>query len=398
MSKMNSQPATTDRAAIFSRAARLVIKVGSGVLTDADGLDRRRVDLLADSIARLHAAGRQVVLVSSGAIASGRAKLGLSAEQLRTVPQKQAAAALGQSGLMRAYEEAFARGGLKAAQVLLTASDLEDRRRYNNIHNTFTTLLEWGVVPVVNENDTVAVEEIKLGDNDNLAAMLSTLLQADLMINLTNVDGVLDDDPRANPDARRIPVVDRVQPGLIRAASSQPGAVGRGGVLSKVLAAEKTACAGIPAVVANGLIDDILDRLFAGQDLGTLFTPHGRRLTGRKYWIAFTAAGGGWVAMDEGAVRPIVEQGKSLLAAGIREVHGPFEAGDAIRVLGPGEVVLGVGLTNYSSADLELIKGLRSEYFEQILGRKDSDVVIHRDNFAVFSLDEEESLACLLNK
>jgi glutamate 5-kinase len=398
MKKMSSQAIHNDRRELFAKVNRLVIKVGSGVLTNRAGLDHHQVRVLADQISRLVESGRQVVLVSSGAIASGRAALGLSASRLRSVPQKQAAAALGQSGLIQAYEEAFAPHGRKVAQVLLTASDLEDRRRYNNIHNTFTTLLEWGVVPVVNENDTVAVEEIKLGDNDNLAAMLTALLQADLMINLTNVDGLLDDDPRNNPQAQRIPVVDKVEPALIRAASSQPGAVGRGGVLSKVLAAEKTACAGIPALVANGLIDDVLDRLFAGQDLGTLFTTHGQRLTGRKHWIAFTAASHGLVVIDEGAVRPIVEKGKSLLAAGIREVRGPFEAGDAIRVLGPGELVLGVGLTNYSSAELEKIKGLRSDYFEQILGRKDSDEVIHRDNFAVFSLDEEESLACLLNK
>lgn len=263
------------RSQIFDNARRIVIKVGSGVLTDEHGLDLARVAGLADQVARLAQSGRQLVLVTSGAVASGQAKLGLKRDQLRSVPAKQAAAALGQSGLMRAYEEAFAAHGVNVAQVLLTGSDLNNRERYNNIHNTLSTLLEWRVVPIVNENDTVATQEIQLGDNDNLAAMLTILLHADLMINLTNVSGIMDADPRVNPKAKRIPVVEKVDAGLLQAASAQPGAVGRGGILSKVVAAERPP-AGVPAIVANGTEEAIIDRLARGEDLGTLFTPSDR--------------------------------------------------------------------------------------------------------------------------
>ena len=386
-----------DRAELIASSRRIVVKVGSGVLTTPQGLDRRRVGLLAGQLARLAGGRRQVVLVSSGAVASGRAKTPLAPGHELRLHEKQAAAALGQASLMQAYEDAFANLGLQAAQVLLTASDLTDRHRYLNARNTLYTLLDWGVIPVVNENDTVSVAEIKLGDNDNLAAMLTNLLGAELMINLTNVDGILDADPRRNPGARRIPLVEKVDAQLLQAASSQPGAVGLGGILSKVRAADKVARCGAHTIVANGLVDDILDRLAAGEDLGTLFLPRGKRLRGRKHWIAFTAHQDGELVVDEGAVRPLTEQGKSLLPAGIREVRGSFQAGSAVRVLGPGDCILGVGISNYPSRDIELIKGLRSDQIAGRLGRKDYDEVIHRDNLVVFGLDEEESLACLLN-
>ncbi len=373
----------------------MVVKVGSGVLTGPEGLDRRRVTILAGQLARLASGGRQVVLVSSGAVASGRGKLGLMGQAL-TIPQKQAAAALGQASLVQAYEEAFAPHGRQVAQVLLTAADLRRRARWDNARNTFFTLLDWNVIPIVNENDTVAVAEIKLGDNDNLAAMLTNLLGASLLVNLTNVDGVLDDDPRVNPDARLIPVVERVEAELLQSASAQPGAVGLGGIFSKVRAADKVARCGAHTIVANGTRDDVLDAIAAGQEVGTLFLPHPSRLTSRKHWIAFAAAQAGELVVDEGAVRPLVERGKSLLAAGVRQVHGDFSAGQAVRVLGPGDVILGVGLTNYSSGELEAIKGLHSPEIAARLGREDAPEVIHRDDLVVFDLDEEEEVACLL--
>jgi glutamate 5-kinase len=385
-----------DRAELLHSCRRLVVKVGSAVLAGPEGLDRRRVGLLAAQVARLASPERQVLLVSSGAVATGRAKLGLLGAKLSTA-QKQAAAALGQSGLMQAYEEAFEQHGQKVAQVLLTANDLRDRGRYENARNTLVTLLDWGVIPVVNENDTVAVEGIKLGDNDNLAALLTNLLGAEVLVILTNVDGLMDSDPRANPAARRIPLVERVEADLLKAASSQPGSVGLGGVLSKVRSADKVARCGAHTIVANGLMDDVLDRLAAGDDLGTLFRPRSAPLTSRKHWIAFAAAQAGEILVDEGAVRPLLEKGKSLLAAGIRQVRGDFAAGQAVRVLGPGEVILGVGLCAYSSEDLSKIKGLRSDQIEACLGHKDSDEVIHRDNLVVFTLAEEEEVACLLN-
>lgn len=385
-----------NRAQVFENARKVVVKIGSGVLTGSHGLNLERVVELAGQIARLAKAGRQVVLVSSGAVASGQAKMGLKRDQLRSVRAKQAAAALGQSGLMRAYEEAFAAHGINVAQVLLTNADLTNRDRYNNVHNTFETLLEWGVVPVVNENDTVTTDEIKLGDNDNLASMLTILLQADLLVNLTNVNGVMDDDPRANPDAKRIALVKQVDSALLKAASAQPGAVGRGGILSKVVAAEKVACGGVPAIVANGMMDGVIDRLAQGEDLGTLFTPLGERLPGRKHWIAFTAKHDGAVVVDAGAVRAICEQGKSLLAVGIQAVRGSFDAHGAIRVIGSDQEVLGVGLSNYSSIDIERIKGMRASQIKELGDINGSEVVIHRDDLAVFSRKDEESLACLL--
>jgi glutamate 5-kinase len=387
-----------DRKELFAASRRVVVKVGSGVLTTpGQGLDRRRVGLLAGQIARLAAGGRQVLLVSSGAVASGRAKAGLPADHELSLKEKQAAAALGQAGLMQAYEEAFAASDRKVAQVLLTAADLRHRARFTNAQATLQTLLEWRVIPIVNENDTVSVEEIKLGDNDNLAAMLTNLLGAGLMVNLTNVDGILEADPRVNPAARRIPVVDKVDSRLLQAASAQPGAVGLGGVLSKVRAADKVARAGACTIVANGLMDDVLDRLAVGEDLGTLFLPRTAPLTSRKHWIAFTAEGGGEVVVDQGAVRPLVEGGKSLLAAGVREVRGDFPARSAVKVLGPQGVILGVGLSNYSSDDLAKIQGLRSAEVRGCLGENCPNEVIHRDNLVVFDPEDEESVACLLN-
>ena len=386
------------RAELIAKSRRVVVKVGSAVLTDPDqGLDRTRVERLAGQVARLATAGRQVVLVSSGAIASGRAKAGIPPGRELSLSEKQAAAALGQAGLVQAWEEAFAAHGRQAAQILLTAADLRSRRRFTNARATLFTLLEWGIIPVVNENDTVSVAEIKLGDNDNLAAMLTNLLGAELLIVLTNADGILDHDPRQDPRARLIPEVERVEAELLKAASAQPGAVGTGGILSKVRAADTVARCGAHTIVANGLVDGVLDRLAAGEELGTLFRPRPSPLSSRKHWIAFTAPGGGEVVVDEGAVRPLVEGGKSLLAAGVREVRGSFEAGSAVKVLGPGGVILGVGLCNYSSRELEAIKGLHSDQIRRRLGRPNHHEVIHRDNLVVFDLDEEESLACLLS-
>ncbi len=387
-----------NRNQIISSVRRVIVKVGSGVLTaGGNGLDLERVRLLGDQLARLLQTGRQVLLVSSGAIASGRAHIGK--RELNTIPEKQAAAALGQSRLIQEYETVLEARGVKVAQILLTAGDLRSRHRYLNVRNTINTLFEWGVLPVVNENDTVAVDEIKLGDNDNLAAMLTNLLDAQLLINLTNVDGILDADPRANPAAKRIAVVEKVDSALLNSASAQPGAVGRGGIFSKVKAADKVSRCGAHTIVANGLVDDILDGIFAGQDMGTLFLPRTTRLSSRKHWIAFAACQNqtGEVVVDQGAVGPITRGGKSLLAAGVMGVRGKFGPGGAVKVVAPDGHTLAVGLSNYSSGDLEQIMGLHSNEIEDLLGQKFFGEVIHRDNLVVFGPDEGESLECLLN-
>ncbi len=394
---MRGKSSMTNRPDIFRTAKKIVVKVGSGVLTKPDGLDRERVEALAAQICRLAQDRRQVVLVSSGAVASGRAKVGLPMRP-GNMPEKQAAAALGQAGLVQAYEESFAHYGRLAAQILLTADDLTHRERYINIQNTFNTLLEWNVIPVVNENDTVSTNELRFGDNDNLAAMLTNLLGAELLINLTNVNGVLDGDPRVNPQARRIPLVEQVSPELLQLSSAQPGAVGMGGMFSKVRAAEKAARCGAHTIVANGLMKGILDRLHAGEDLGTLFTPKRAPLTSRKHWIAFTASQDGELTVDQGAVAPLTVGGKSLLAVGISKVRGSFPSGGTVRVLGPDQRILGVGISNYSSRELEQIKGLHSGEIHELLGDETKDEVIHRDNLAIFGAEEEENVACLFNR
>ena len=387
--KANAKPKT-------DAIRRAVVKVGSNVLTAEAGLNINAIQSISSQICRLLDQGIQIILVSSGAMASGMKKMAFS-RRPDAIPKRQAISAIGQADLIREWEKAFERFGYKVAQILLTSEDLASRKRYLNARNTMNTLLEWRVVPIINENDTVMVEEIKLGDNDNLAAMLTNLLGAELMINLTNVDGILDADPRQKPDAKLIPVVEIVDAELLNAASGQPGAVGLGGILSKVRAADKVARCGAHTIVANGLRENILDRLAAGEDLGTLFLPRSTRLTSRKHWIAFAAAAGGEVVVDEGAVRPLVERGKSLLAAGVREVRGDFNPGSAVKVLGPGDCILGVGLSNYSSSDLRSVMGLRSDQIVKRLQRDQADEVIHRDNLVVFDLDEEESVACLLN-
>lgn len=250
---------------------------------------------------------------------------------------------------------------------------------------------------MVNENDTVAVEGIKLGDNDNLAALLTNLLGTELLIILTNVDGLMDANPREDTQAKRIPLVERVEADLLKTASNQPGSVGLGGVISKIRSADKVARCGAHTMVANGLDDRVLDRLAAGEDVGTLFQPRSARLTSRKHWIAFAAGQAGEIVVNEGTVRSLVEKGKSLLAAGVRQVRGDFAAGQAVRVVGPDGVILGVGLVAYSSEDLGKIKSLRTDQIEARLGHNDSDEVIHRDDLVVFDLEEEEEVACLLN-
>jgi glutamate 5-kinase len=369
---------------------RLVVKVGSAVLADTQGLCRRRVHLLASQLAALKADGCQLALVTSGAVASGRAKIeALRGAARLSMPQKQAAAALGQAGLMHTYEEALEVHGVMAAQVLLTAQDLRSRERYRNVSNTLNTLLEWGALPIINENDSVSTQEIKLGDNDNLAALLTNLLGADLLINLTNVDGLLDGDPALNPEARLIPLVEKVESSHLQYAGLSPNAYGAGGILSKIRAAEQAGLCGAYTVIANGGKEGILSRIMAGEEEGTLFMPNSRHYPRRKHWIAFAARRSGEIVVDPGARSALLVSGKSLLAAGVREVRGEFQAGDALRVLDQEHKLIAVGLSNYDHQELRLIKGLRSRQIAGTLGRQDVPEVIHRDNLVILSEQNE---------
>lgn len=381
-----------DRREFFHRCRRLVIKVGSAVLTGPKGLDRVMVHRLSDQIAELR--GRngdvRVIVVSSGAVACGVRKIGLS-ERPRAIPQKQAAAAVGQSVLMEAWEAAFDKYDLMVAQVLLTGEDLAHRHRYLNARNTLETLMDWGILPVINENDTVAVEEIKFGDNDQLSAMIAGLIGADLVVCLTDTDGLYDCDPRKNPQARLIPVVRRVDSRLLACAAPEPGSVGTGGMLSKIAAARKCLSSGIPMVIAPGKERDILLRLFDGEPLGTVFLPRQRVYQGRKIWLANLPKPAGDLVLDDGAATALRRSGRSLLPIGIREVRGAFGVGAAVRCLDEDGNVIGIGLSNYKSSEVEQIMGHHTEEIEDLIGYKHSDEVIHRNNFALMDEIMEES-------
>jgi glutamate 5-kinase len=292
-------------------------------------------------------------------------------------------AAVGQAGLMMEYEKAFGRYNLKVAQILLTSEDLSNRKRYLNARNTLNTLLSWHVVPIINENDTVWVEEIKLGDNDNLAAMITLLMDADILINLTDIDGLFTRDPRIYPDAELIAAVTRITKNTEKFAGDIPGALGTGGMISKIRAARKVNSAGVPMVIAKGDKPNILLKLFSGQKHGTFFIPQKQRLTSRKCWIAYSLKPKGIIKIDDGAEKAILKNGKSLLPSGIIAVNNDFGVGAAVEFQNQNSESLGIGLVNYSSSDIEKIKGLKSNRIKQVLGHKSYDEVIHRDNLAI---------------
>jgi glutamate 5-kinase len=373
-----------DRKPWLNRCRRIVLKVGSAVVTGPRGLDRVMIHRLSDQVAELRQQQREVVIVSSGAVASGVRKVGLQ-ERPRTIPHKQAAAAVGQSVLMQAWEEAFDKHDLLVAQVLLTGEDLAQRHRYLNARNTLETLLEWSITPVINENDTVAVEEIKFGDNDQLSALIAGLIAADLVVSLTDTEGLYDRDPRQYADAQLISVVPRLDARVLAYASTKSGAVGTGGMLSKLHAAKKCMASGIPMIIAPGKEREVLLRLFAGEELGTFFVPRQRAYHGRKLWLAHLPKPAGDLVLDAGAVAALERGGKSLLPIGIREVRGAFGVGAAVRCLAEDGHAIGVGLSNYKASEIEQIKGHRSEEIETIIGYKHSDEVIHRNNFVLAS-------------
>ena len=361
-------------------ARRIVVKIGSAVLAGHDGgLDRARIDGLVDEIAAQHAAGREMVIVTSGAVAAGIARLGL-AHRPELIPHKQAAAAVGQIGVMSAYQASFARHGIQVAQVLLTSDDMSSRRRHLNAEHAFKALLEMRVVPVVNENDTVAVDEIKFGDNDNLSALTALLLDVDLLVILSDVAGLYDADPRANPEARLVHAVDGVTP-AIEAMAGVAGTLGTGGMATKLAAAKKATGSGIATVIADGRRPGVIGAVLAGTpDVGTFFRPVADRLASRKRWIAYTLKPGGAIVVDDGARRAIVEQGRSLLASGLRAIDGDFGVGACVQCKDLAGQEFARGLVSYSAAELEKIKGRHSREIEAILGYKMGDEVIHRDD------------------
>jgi len=373
----------SSRKKIVDSVKRVVIKIGSGALTTKEGLSLDVINALSKDISHLmEKNGLEIILISSGAIASGIKKMGYS-QRPQSISQQQAAAAVGQSTLMLAYEEAFKTYDKKVAQILVTRDDLTNRKRYLNTRNTLFTLLHWKVIPIINENDTVVVDEIKFGDNDNLSAMIANLAAANLVINLTNIDGFFDDDPRVNKDAHRISVVEKVTSKIEKTASSIPGSLGKGGMESKIKAARHVAMCGIPTIIANGTKKNIIRDIFEGREEGTLFLPQSIPMKSRKHWIAFAKSPKGKIMVDRGAENALIRKGKSLLPSGVIAVYGRFIMGNSVIVMNQQKRSLAVGLVNYQSADVEKIMGLKTSEIEEILGYKHYDEIIHKDNLVL---------------
>ena len=362
---------------------KIVIKIGTNLLADKDkGINLDRINEIANSVARLNARGNHIAIVSSGAIGAGVAALKLK-ERPKTIPEKQATAAIGQPLLMEAYENAFRKQNCTIAQVLLTKDDFVNRPRYLNAKNTFPLLFGQGVIPIINENDTVAVEEIKLGDNDNLSAMVANLIEADLLIILSDVDGLFSDDPAKNHEAQLIPVVENVTPQIEKLAKSSKTELSTGGMITKIQAAKRCVSAGIAMIIANGKNPNVLEEIFSGNFRGTLFLPAENKLNMRKKWIGFVSSAKGYVRVDDGAKLALVKKQKSLLPSGIVEVHGEFNPNETISIIDLTDKVIAKGVTSFSSADLAKIKGKKTNEIEKILGRKSCDEVIHRDNMVL---------------
>ncbi len=375
------------RQSLIHATQTIVVKVGSRVLSTPDGrLDSDHVGSLAAQLVAIAEGGKHVVLVSSGAVASGMGRLGLKARPT-DLARLQAVAAVGQAHLIQTYESYFAALGRHAAQILLIADDLDDRTRYLNVRNTLGALLQLGVIPVINENDTVAVDELltTFGDNDRLAAMVAGIFTRPALIILSDVAGVYDSDP-SHPGAQVLSTIPQVDQSIIDLAVNRTTGISKGGMASKLKAAQFVTQSGAPVIIAGGRVENVLTRLIAGEELGTLFLPRSRGLAPKKRWIGFTAQAAGSVAVDAGAARAIRSSGPSLLAIGIVSVKGGFSKGEVISVVDDAGVEIARGLTNYTSHELSQIKGLRSPAIAEVLGHCPYEEVIHRDNMTVVGL------------
>lgn len=375
----------TSRKEFLKNINTAIIKIGSSVLTDEDGfLDESVFKKLAEQISSVKKKGINVVVVSSGAIASGMKKLGIL-KKPEDIHMKQAISACGQTTLIRNYEVAFSEFGNKVAQVLLTHDALSNRKRFLNARKTVQQLLEMDIIPIINENDTVSFEEIMFGDNDNLAALITTLVEADILILLSNTDGIFDFDPKKSPNAKLIPMIKEVDSTIEKIAGGTTGRTTTGGMKTKVLAAKAAAAFGVPSIIANGKDEKVLDKLFNYEDTGSFILPSKEKLNRRKHWIAYTLKPSGKIFLDEGAANAVAKNGKSLLSSGITNVEGNFEIGEPVSCYNSEKVEICRGLTSYNSYELRQIMGKKSSEIENILGYKYGDAVIHRDEMAIVS-------------
>ncbi|SDK93777.1 glutamate 5-kinase [Maridesulfovibrio ferrireducens] len=373
MSKMSNRLET------LREAKRIVVKIGSAVLTTSEGINLGLICRLADQLATLHERGVDIVLVSSGAVAAGRKSIP-SGQKLRDLPARQAASSIGQSRLMHEYDETFRRFGLVSSQILLTRDDLRHRDRFLNVRNTLSRLLEWRVIPIINENDTVAVQELEFGDNDTLASLILNVVEADLFINLTSADGVFDKNPDQNPDAKKLSHVENIGSLDLDAMCDGKTAVGSGGMFSKMRAAHRAAQLGVPTLILSGKDRMVIERVFNGEDCGTWIVPDEKCVSGRKFWLAYNCDPAGDLIIDEGAQKALMAGGKSLLPAGITAVEGDFKAGELVRVVSKSGKPVAVGLACYGSEDMNKILGHKSDQIESILGKCPFPEAIHRDN------------------
>ncbi len=372
------------RQQVADAAHTVVVKVGTRVITLADGtLDLARIDRLAEEIHAISQAGRRVVLVSSGAVGAGVSLLKLKSRPT-DLARLQAVAAVGQGHLIQAYDRTLAKHGRRAAQVLLTIEDVDDRIRYLNVRNTLASILEFGAVPIVNENDTVSVEELKttFGDNDRLAAMVTNLLRAPLLVVLSDIEGLYDGDPSL-ATSQLVPTVEKIDEKVLGYVRDRKTGLSKGGMASKLEAARMVTTSGENVIIASGRQTDVLARIMAGEVVGTLFLAQGKGVNTFKRWLGFSAQVRGRIQLDAGARKAIVEQGRSLLAAGIVSTQGDFQKGDVVALCDNEGHVVARGLSNYSAGDVNRIKGLKSDKIAQVLGQRPYEEVVHRDNLAL---------------
>ncbi len=371
------------RQSYFNKAKRIVVKVGSAVLTDTKGIDSKVISNIARDLSFLKSSGREVILVSSGAVAAGMRKVTIVNNEKIGLVEKQALAAIGQPSLMQSYVEAFDKCEQRVAQVLLTHADLEDRDRYLRVRNTLFALFRLDTIPILNENDTVAVEELRFGDNDTLAALIANLIDADMFICLTDVVGLYTANPQTDPDAEPVYTVRKVTKEIEAMAGNVKSSLGTGGMQSKIRAAKIVATGSGSSFIGPGKKDSILQHLFSGEMIGTFFLPSAEKTKPRKQWIEHVLRPKGKLVLDAGASTAIIERGCSLLPSGIIEVHGTFGVGDAVQCINKNGIIIATGLINYNSADVQKIMQHHSHDIEKILGMKDYDEVIHRDNLVI---------------
>ena len=375
-------------------AHRIVVKVGTSTLTHANGkLNYSRIEYLVRELADAVNSGKQILLVSSGAVGAGMDRLGWK-EKPKTIPAKQAAAAVGQGILMHTYEKLFGEYGQIVAQVLLTREDSVNRKRYANSRNTLLTLLEIGVIPIINENDAVAIDELKIGDNDTLSANVAAIVDADLLIILSDVDGVYTANPQKDPDARLIEEIPEVTPEIEAICGGAGTMRGTGGMLTKMAAARMAMNSGIVMVIASGAKDGVVQSVLAGNQVGTLFPPRQNRLQFRKRWLAFGARIKGRLIVDRGCAQALQNSGSSLLAAGVKSVEGSFEQGNTVSIVNQDGWEIARGLANYNAADAVKIMGAHTHEIAGILGHKPYDEVVHRDNMVLLCRHETEESIC----